>query len=128
MSLGADEHIDYREQNFEEVVSDIDFVLDGMGGEVLVNSLKVVEDGGVIVSFPSMELSEEIKAVAELRKIDVSFVLVQSNGADMNTLKGLAESGVLKPHVSKTFPFAEIAEAHEQIESGRTVGKVIITV
>ena len=46
----------------------------------------------------------------------------------MNTLKDLLETGVLKPHVSKTFPFAELAKAHEQIESGRTVGKVIVTV
>jgi NADPH:quinone reductase-like Zn-dependent oxidoreductase len=128
LSLGADEHIDYRKQKFEEVASDIDFVLDGMGGEVLVNSLKVVKDGGMIVSLPTMEFSEEVKAVAEQRKIEVSFVLVQSNGADMNTLKDLVETGVLKPHVSKTFPFAELAKTHEQIESGRTVGKVIVTV
>lgn len=42
LSLGADEHIDYREQKFEEILTDIDFVLDGMGGTVLENSLKVV--------------------------------------------------------------------------------------
>jgi NADPH:quinone reductase-like Zn-dependent oxidoreductase len=69
-----------------------------------------------------------MRAVAELRKIDVSFVLVQSNGADRKTLKDLVETGLLKPHVSKTFPFAELAKAHEQIGSGRTVGKVIVTV
>lgn len=46
----------------------------------------------------------------------------------MNTLKGLLETGVLRPHVSKTFPFAELGKAHAQIESGRTVGKVIVTV
>jgi NADPH:quinone reductase-like Zn-dependent oxidoreductase len=128
MALGADEHIDYREQKFEEAILGIDVVLDGMGGEVLVNSLKVVKDGGIIVSLPTMDFSEEIKAIAEQRKIDVSFVLVQSNGSDMNTLKDLVETGVLKPHVSKIFPFVELAKAHQQIESGRTVGKVIVTV
>ncbi|MBT8334615.1 MAG: NADP-dependent oxidoreductase, partial [Deltaproteobacteria bacterium] len=84
VSLGADEHIDYREQKFEEVVSDIDFVLDGMGGEVLVNSLKVLKDGGQMVSLPTMEFPEEVKAYAEEHNIDVAFVLVQSNGTDMN--------------------------------------------
>lgn len=128
MSLGADEHIDYREQKFEEVASDINFVLDGMGGEVLDNSLKVVKDGGAIVSLPTHEFSEALKATAEPRNVKLEFVLVTSNGEDMNTLKGLLETGVLKPHVSKTFPFAELAKAHEQIESGRTVGKVIVTV
>ena len=128
MSLGADQHINYREQNFEEVASDIDFVLDGMGGKVLENSLKVVKDGGGIVSLPTMEFPEEMKAYAEQHNIDVSFIMVQSNGADMNTLKELLETGTLKPHVSKTFPFAELADAHTQIETGRTVGKVVVIV
>jgi NADPH:quinone reductase-like Zn-dependent oxidoreductase len=127
ISLGADEHIDYQEQKFEEVASDIDFVLDGMGGEVLENSLKVVKDGGGIVSLPTFKFPEEVKAYAEQHNIDVSSVMVQSNGADMNTLKQLVETGSLKPHVSKTFPFAELADAHKQIETGRTVGKAVVT-
>jgi NADPH:quinone reductase-like Zn-dependent oxidoreductase len=45
----------------------------------------------------------------------------------MNTLKGILEDGTLNPHVSKTYPFAEMADAHKQIESGRTVGKAIVT-
>jgi NADPH:quinone reductase-like Zn-dependent oxidoreductase len=128
MSLGADEHIDYRSQKFEEVVSDIDFVLDGMGGDVLKNSLKVVKDGSAIVSLPTHEIPDDVAAYAEKHNIEVSFVLVQSNGKDMDTLKGMLESGVLKPHVSKTFAFIEMADAHTQIESGRTVGKVIVKV
>jgi NADPH:quinone reductase-like Zn-dependent oxidoreductase len=127
MSMGADEHIDYREQKFEEVLSDIDFVLDGMGGEVLDNSLKVVKSGGGIVSLPTHVIPEDVAAYAEQHNITVEFVLVQSNGADMNTLKEMIESGVLKPHVSKLFAFEEMAEAHTQIESGRTVGKVIVS-
>ena len=127
MSLGADEHIDYREQKFEEVATDIDSVLDGMGGEVLRDSLKVVKDGGGIVSLPTMEFPGAVKAYADQHNIDVSFVLVQSNGADMNTLKELVETGKLKPHVSTTFPFAELADAHKQIETGRTVGKAVVT-
>lgn len=127
LSLGADEHIDYREQRFEEVLSDIDFVLDGMGGEVLENSLKVVKDGGTIVSLPTHVFPEELKAAAEPRGIKLEFVLVTSNGEDMNTLKEQIDRGVLKPHVSVTFGFEQMAEAHKQIESGRTVGKAVVT-
>ena len=128
MSLGADEFIDYREQPFEEVVADIDIVLDSIGGEVLENSLKVVKDGGKIISLPTNEFPKEVLAYADQHDINVSFVMVQSNGADMNTLKGMLEIGVLKPHVSKTFAFAEMADAHVQIESSRSVGKVIVNV
>jgi NADPH:quinone reductase-like Zn-dependent oxidoreductase len=126
MSLGANEHIDYREQKFEEVASDIDFVLDGMGGDVLINSLKVIKDGGKIISLPTPEFPEEVTAYAEQHNIEVSFLLVQSNGTDMNTLKGMLETGILHPHVSKTFAFVEMADAHAQVESGRTIGKVIV--
>lgn len=127
LSLGADQHIDYRAQKFEEVVADIDFVLDGMGGAVLENSLKVVKDGGTIVSLPTHEFSEELKAAAEPRNIKLEFVLVTSSGGDMNILKEYLERGILKAHVSMTLPFSQMAEAHNQIESGRTVGKAVVT-
>lgn len=128
LSLGADQHIDYRSQKFEEVLTDIDFVLDGMGGEILENSLKVVKDGGTIVSLPTMEFPEELKAIAEPRGIKLEFVLVKSDGNDMNELKEQIENGKLKPHVSVTFPFDKMRDAHKQIESGRTVGKVVVVV
>ena len=127
MSLGADEHIDYREQKFEEVLSDIDFVLDGMGGEVLENSLKVVKDGGIIVSLPTHQFPEDLQSKADQCNVALEFVLVQSSGEDMNTLKGMIEADELKPQVSKIFPFEKMADAHIQIESGRTVGKIVVT-
>lgn len=126
LSLGADEHIEYCEQKFEEVLTNIDFVLDGMGGEVLENSLKVVKDGGTIVSLPTHVFSDELKAIAEPRSIKLEFVLVTSNGGDMDSLREQVEGGTLKPHVSVTFPFEQMAEAHKQIESGRTVGKAVV--
>lgn len=126
MSLGADEHIDYREHKFEEILSNIDFVLDGIGGEVLENSLKVVKEGGKIVSLPTHQFPEDLQLEADQRKIKLEFVFVQSSGEDMNTLKAMLENGELKPHVSKIFPFEKMADAHVQIESGRTVGKVIV--
>ena len=127
MSLGADEHIDYREQKFEEVLSDIDFVLDGMGGKVLEDSLKVVKDGGTIVSLPTHQFPEDLQSEADQRNVGLEFVLVQSSGGDMNALKGMLEADELKPHVSQTFSFENMADAHLQIESGRTVGKIVVT-
>ena len=128
MSLGADEHIDYRSQAFEEVASNIDLVLDPMGGEVLLKSLQVVKEGGSIICLLANHVTQEVLKKAEIRHINVSPLLVQSNGKDMNTLEGLLESGKLKPHVSKTFPFSDMAKAHQQLESVRTIGKVVVTV
>ncbi|MDF7826366.1 NADP-dependent oxidoreductase [Pontiellaceae bacterium B12227] len=128
MALGADEHIDYREQQFEDVLTDIDFVLDGMGGETLTKSVKVLKNGGGAVSLPAPDFPEEVTAEAEARNLNVEFILVQSNGDDMKQLAGMLENGTLKPHVSVTFPFDKLQDAHLQVESGRTIGKAVVTV
>ena len=128
LSLGADEHIDYKNQDFEELVSDLDFVLDAIGGEVLEKSLRVTKDGKSIISLPTPEFSDKAKTYAKQHNIDVAFFNVTSNGEDMHTLKAMIENGTLKPHVFKTFTFAHLPDAHRQVESNRTVGKVIVEV
>ncbi|CAM1343336.1 NADP-dependent oxidoreductase [Tenacibaculum amylolyticum] len=128
MSLGANEHIDYRTQVFQEILTDIDFVFDMFNGETLLNSVKVVKQGGKIVSIPTPEFSEEVMSLANQKNISVEFLMVQSNGEDMNRLKNLLAEGTIKPHISKTFAFNEMDKAHEQLESGRTIGKVVVTV
>ncbi len=127
MAIGADEHIDYRTQAFEEVVTDIDFVFDMFNGDILLNSVKAVKEGGVVISIPTPEFSEEVMTLAKERNVTVANLLVQSNGGDMDTLRDLLKRGVIKPYVSKTFSFNEMVEAHNQLESGRTVGKVVIS-
>jgi len=126
LSLGADEHIDYKAQAFETVVSDIDFVLDTIGGDNIDRSLEVIKPGGTLVSIPS-GLSEAVKEKAGAKGIRGAFILVQSSGQDMQTLANMLAQGHIRSHVSQTFPFAEMDKAHLQIESGRTVGKVAVT-
>lgn len=128
LSLGADEHINYNSQKFEEILTDVDFVLDMFNGDILLNSIKITKMGGTIISLPTPDFSDEILKLAKERNIDVSFTTVQSNGDDMNTLKNMLESGAIQPHISKTFAFEKMGDAHLQLESGRTVGKVIVTV
>jgi 2-desacetyl-2-hydroxyethyl bacteriochlorophyllide A dehydrogenase len=128
MSVGADKHIDYRTQAFEETVSDVDFVLDGMGGETLLKSIKVLKKEGVIISLPTPEFSEEVVSAAKSKNADVSFLLVQSNGTDMKTLSDMIQSGKIKAHVSQSYSFDQMEDAHLHLESGRTVGKVVVTI
>lgn len=129
LSLGANEHIDYRENNFEDIIQDADFVLDGVGGDEMVGRcIKAVKNGGQIISLPSPDFSDEVKAQAEEKNIDLSFMLVSSNGADMETLAEYLNSGKIRAHVSDTFAFEDMSKAHEQIESGRTVGRIVVTV
>ncbi|MBQ4915056.1 NADP-dependent oxidoreductase [Maribacter sp. MMG018] len=127
LSLGADEAIDYRTQNFEDVLSDIDFVLDTQGGKVLENSVKVLKNGGAVITTVGLDLPEEITALAAKENKSVSNILVHSSAEDMNTLKGMLENGAIKPNLYKVFDFQDMADAHREVEKGRTVGKVIVT-
>lgn len=127
-SLGADVHIDYQSQAYHETLSELDFVLDCVGGEqVILESLKVTKQGGQVISIPSPDFSETVLAAAKDKNIDLSFILVESSGTDMNQLSDHLEKGLLIPHVSHTFNFEEMNKAHTQQESGRTVGKIVIS-
>ncbi len=127
MALGADEHFDYRSQAFEEILTDVDFVFDMFNGAVLLKSIQVVKEGGTIVSIPTPEFSEEVMQLAKQKKVDIQFHMVQSSGTDIHTIAELLKNEQIKPHVSQVFAFDHMAKAHEQLESGRTVGKVIVT-
>ncbi|CAB9514274.1 alkenal/one oxidoreductase, chloroplastic [Seminavis robusta] len=127
MKMGADEHIDYRAVKFEEVAKDVDFVLDGMGGETLERSLKVLKEGsGKVVSLPTPDFPESVTNYAKEHGLTVEFIMVQSGSKDMTTLRDMTEKGQLKAHVSQTLPFEEMPKAHEQLETGRTVGKIVL--
>ncbi|MEP2240017.1 MAG: NADP-dependent oxidoreductase [Maribacter sp.] len=127
MSIGADEAIDYHTQNFEDILTDLDFVLDTQGGKVLENSVDVLRKGGTVITTVAPDLSDKKKALAEKENKTVSNILVHSSDQDMNTLKGMLENREIKPHIYKTFPFEKMADAHTEVEKGRTVGKVIVT-
>ena len=126
LSLGADQHIDYVSQNLEDEVSAVDFVLDTIGGETLARSIDVVRDGGKIVTvIPSP--GEALVGKAKERHIALSFGGMRPGAEDLAAVADLLGGGALKPHISATYSFAELPQAHTQLESGRTVGKVVVT-
>jgi len=125
LGLGADEHIDYHAVKFEDVVKDIDIVFDAVGGDITGRSLDVVKKGGTLVSIPG-GLSEATTEKAKQLGVNAYFQLVKSSGEDMQELAELLKSGQLISHVSQVFGFEEMLKAHEQIETGRTKGKIVV--
>lgn len=126
LSLGADSHIDYYGFDWESAGRTFDFVLDTIGGNNIDHSLEVTKEGGSIISIPT-GLNEEVTSKAESKGVKGYFILVQSSGEDMKHIASLLESGAVKPHVSKIFPFEQMREAHLEQETGRTVGKIVVT-
>lgn len=125
LGLGADAHIDYKSQRFEEVIGDLDFVLDAFGGDMIDRSLEVIKPGGSLITLPSGAV-EGLTERSAAKGIKGYHFMVSSNGNHMTILADLLQKGIIKSHVSQVFPLAEIAKAHEQVGSGRTVGKVIV--
>lgn len=125
LSLGADEHVDYQTQPFEKVVHDMDIVLDAVGGDHIDRSLEVLKPGGILISIVS-GMNEQVAEKAALKGMTGIRTRVQSSGVDMQALAEGFEKGWLKATVSQTFPLEKMAEAHRQIESGRTVGKIVV--
>ncbi|MEJ1201220.1 MULTISPECIES: NADP-dependent oxidoreductase [unclassified Streptomyces] len=126
-SLGADETVDYRETDFAEAVKDVDVVLDTIGGETSLRSLRVLRPGGVVVSILPVG-SDEFYEEAERLGVRAVRMLVDADRADMRQIAALVESGKLRATIARTFPLAEAAEAHALGETGRTTGKLVLVV
>nr|WP_107906413.1 NADP-dependent oxidoreductase [Streptomyces chartreusis] len=124
--LGADEVIDYRETDFTEAVKDVDVVLDTLGGETSVRSLRVLRPGGVVVSILPVG-SDEFGEEAERLGVRAVRMLLDADRAGMQAIAELVEQGKLRPEIAGTFPLADAAEAHALGETGRTTGKLVLT-
>lgn len=123
---GADQHIDYSKTDFENEVSDIDLVLNPISDAINDRSINIVKPGGKIVYILGA-IAPEFAQKAKDKNVDLFAILVQSSGTDMKTVADLMEKGIIKSHVSQTFAFDEMEKAHSQLETGRTVGKIVIT-
>lgn len=144
--LGADEVIDYTQEDFAKVLSNYDLVIDSLGGENLTKSLTVLKPGGLAVSMvgppdpafaeqigrpllkPVMALlSFKIRILAKKLGVRYSFFFMQANGQQLKALAALYDAGVLKPVIDRTFTFDETVNAIEYLEQGHAKGKVVVT-
>ncbi|WP_338701427.1 NADP-dependent oxidoreductase [Streptomyces sp. Q6] len=146
--LGADEVIDYRTQDFSELLRDYDVVLDSLGGENLAKSLRVLKPGGLAISVagpPDPAFARELGANpilrlamtalsfttrrnARRRGVTYSFLFMRADGDQLRELTTLIDAGKIRPVVDRVFPFDETLQAMEYVEKGRAkAGKVVVT-
>ncbi|WP_010254455.1 NADP-dependent oxidoreductase [Myroides injenensis] len=128
LGLGADEHIDYKITDFEDRLSNIDFVLEAIGKTNFKKSVGVLKKFGTIVTLPSGYTNED-RLAAESKYLHGSyFMSVYSSGEDMNIIADLLEKRIIKSVVSHVFSFEDIHKAHQQIEKGNTIGKIVVRI
>ncbi|MDG4852784.1 MULTISPECIES: NADP-dependent oxidoreductase [unclassified Mesorhizobium] len=124
-SIGADEVVDYTKGDFTERVRDIDLVLDAMGGDHADRSLKVLREGGVLVSL--LNVHDATRAKAGERNIRVERMSVVPDREGLAELARLVDARKLAVHVAKAFPLNQAGAAHAFLAT-RPIGKVVLTV
>jgi NADPH:quinone reductase-like Zn-dependent oxidoreductase len=123
--LGADQIIDYKKENFEDVIHDYDAVLDTVGGETYKRSFKVLKKGsGIIISMleqPNAELMSQygIKAI---------FLFSQVNRQRLTKLTQWIDQNNIKVNIDKTFPLDEAGKALDYQKDLHPRGKIVLTV
>ena len=124
--LGADELIDYNTTDFSAAVSDVDAVLDTVGGDYPSRSLRTLRDSGVLVSL--LPFPAEVVADARRRGIRAQVLLVEADHGGMTAIADLISAGKLSPVIAGTFPLSGAAKAHELGETGHVAGKLVLSV
>jgi NADPH:quinone reductase-like Zn-dependent oxidoreductase len=123
-NLGCNEVIDYTNQDFSERLTDIDCVLDTIGGEVQEKAFKVLKRDGVLVSIKNKPNQE----MADRYGVRCEFVLVGPNAHILNELRSLIEMGQLHPVIDKVFRFDDVKQAQNYSQSGKAKGKIVLEV
>ncbi|WP_159601376.1 NADP-dependent oxidoreductase [Agromyces humi] len=145
--LGADLVIDYRSQDFEHELHDVDVVLDSLGGETLEKSIRIVRPGGRVIGIAGppdpgfarqlgagvplrlamRALSSGVRRRARRRGVEYSFLFMRADGGQLQRITELVDAGIITPQVGRVFPFAETPEALAALERGGIRGKVVVS-
>ena len=143
-ALGAEILVNYREQEFEEVVREAtgghgaDVILDNMGAKYLARNVSTLADNGRLVV---IGLQGGVRA-----ELDVGLLLAKRAAVLATSLRArpagekaaivrsvrqhvwpLIEDGAVRPVIDRTLPMAAAADAHRVLEAGGHVGKVVLT-
>ena len=144
--LGADVVIDYKQDNFANILHGYDVVLNSQDSETLAKSLGVLKPGGKLISIsgpPDPAFGEEIGAPwwlksvmrllsfgvrrkAKRSKVSFSFLFMKANGSQLREISALIDAGAIRPVVDRVFPFESTREAMDYVETGRAKGKVVV--
>ena len=121
--LGADEFIDYTKQPFEQVARNMDVVFDTVGGDTFQQAFGTLRKGGFLVTSVAFPKDE-----AQQHGVGVGRVMCKPNAGQLASIRELVEAGKLKAHVATILPLADVKQAFELSEGGRTRGKIILWV
>lgn len=145
--LGADITIDYRTQDFTELLHDYDFVLDSLGADNVERSLRVLRPGGKVVGIAGppdpafardaganwivrlaiAAMSRGIRRTARKLGVSYEFLLMQSSGSQLAEVAALVDAGALRPIVAQRFAFDDTPAALASLTDRQHRGKIVVS-
>lgn len=146
--LGADEVIDYKQLEFQDVLQGYDLVLGTVMGDSIEKSLQILKPKGNVISLVGPPdaafarargmnffmkfifglLSGKIIRQASKRDLKYSFMFVRPDGRQLAEIGKLIEAWHILPVIDKVFPFDQTKEALAYLDAGRAKGKVVVQV
>lgn len=117
--------IDYQAQKFDELLHDIDFVFDTVGGETMRRSLDVLKTGGTLVTTQWPEL-DTIKEAATQRGLHAAAVLVPPNQTQLEMLAAQVTKGIFRVNIDAVYPLQELPAALKRLRNGGVNGKIVV--
>lgn len=147
-ALGADQFIDYRKENYADIISGVDYVLDTLGDKELENEFKILKDGGSLVSLrglPNGEFAKRMRMplykraafmiagkkydkLAAKRGQHYHFIFVHEDGDGLKKISEIFSDKKVQTSVDEIFSLDDINKAMKKVASGRSKGKTIIKI
>jgi NADPH:quinone reductase-like Zn-dependent oxidoreductase len=123
LGLGADEYVDYTQQEVSEAVSGVDVVFDTVGGAGTESLLPVLREGGILVTIAGAPP----EAAARERGVRAELLIMSPSMDQLARIGDLVAEGTVRVEIAELLPLAEIRRAHELSESGHVRGKIVLT-
>ncbi|MUP47432.1 NADP-dependent oxidoreductase [Gramella sp. BOM4] len=140
-ALGADRVIDYKNEDYKNVASDLDIVFDTLGEDYTFEAFQIIKDGGRVASIAGppdvetakqmgmddYELPEKLKELIDKKSAAYKFTWMQPNAAQLNEIRKMVEDRSIRPVVDLIYPFEDAVKAFEYLAKGHAQGKVIVS-
>lgn len=146
LALGADRFIDYKTEDYAELLSGVDHVLDTLGGAETEKQMTILKKGGHLVSLRAMPngsfakrmglakwkqflfgmVGRKFDKLAEKYGVSYDFIYVESNGQQLQEVADIFNRIQLKPSIDTVYNFDQVNAALDKVANGRSKGKTVI--
>ena len=148
LALGAEQFLDYKTEDYAQLLHDVDGVIDTIGGKDTEKQFSILKQGGKLVSLKGMPNGRFAKKMglplwkqwifgfagrsfdnmAKKRNQEYHFIFVQSNGEQLSEIAKVLEENQIRPSIDCIYSFEDIAKALVKVDKGSSRGKTIVEI